>query len=61
MHVEVLTFGATAGNGLPRPMQTDGISSKEAVGTPNATIAAARNRMMQGRVRGVTPMSVSEW
>ena len=41
-----IDFGETAGNGLPRPMPMGSISSKEEVGTPNATIAVARNRTM---------------
>lgn len=43
---EASTSGATAGSGLPRRMLLVRILSKGAVGIPNATIAAARNRMM---------------
>lgn len=43
--VAALTFGEIVGNGVPRPMLTDCILSKVAVGIPTVTIAAVRNPM----------------
>ena len=40
-----IDFGATVGNGLPRPILMDSISSKEVVGIPAEMIAVVRNRM----------------
>ena len=49
-------FGEIVGNGLPRPMLTDCILSRVAVGIPTVMTVAAKNRMTLGMVLKVMPM-----